>query len=223
MQGRQIRKRHSIKWTLLASEFIALQEPITCHLRKNNSSVITSSWSTLPICHCRRANPSLGTVLIINVGNFSGVEIKKFILNFRNWTGKSSCFQSSSVFERQTVSRKCWQSLKLWVCSFRRIQKQPRPQGAFSWLRRGYPTAPPPKPGKSALGTKLIQKRIFDPRFAGFCGGKEREIRNWICNLANLSQMHAICMTASQGNGSFCTVWQIKRLYGAEFCSRRNE
>ena len=104
-KGRQARKRHSIKWTLLASEFIALQEPITCYLMKNNSTAITSSWSTLPVCHCRRANPSLGTVLIINVGNFSGVEIKTFILNFRNWTGKSSCFQSSSVFERQTVFR----------------------------------------------------------------------------------------------------------------------
>ena len=30
---------------------------------------------------------------------------------------------------------------------------QPRPQGAFSWLKRWG--APPPKPGKSALGTRL--------------------------------------------------------------------
>ena len=32
---------------------------------------------------------------------------------------------------------------------------------------------------------RRIQKRIFDPRFAGFRGRKEREIRNWICNLCN--------------------------------------
>ena len=73
-KGRQVRKRHSIKWTLLASEFIALQEPITCCLMKDNSTVITSLWSTLPICHCRRANPSQGTVHIINVGNFQELE-----------------------------------------------------------------------------------------------------------------------------------------------------
>ena len=30
-----------------------------------------------------------------------------------------------------------------------------------------------------------IQKRIFDPRFAGFRGRKEPEIQNWICNLGN--------------------------------------
>ena len=30
---------------------------------------------------------------------------------------------------------------------------------------------------------RRIQKRIFDPRFARFLGRKEREIRNWICNL----------------------------------------
>ena len=30
---------------------------------------------------------------------------------------------------------------------------------------------------------RRIQKRIFDPRFAGFLGQKKREIRNWICNL----------------------------------------
>ena len=42
-----------------------------------------------------------------------------------------------------------------------------------------------------------IQKRIFDPRFARFRGRKEREIRNWICTLGNLSPMHAICTTAS--------------------------
>ena len=34
---------------------------------------------------------------------------------------------------------------------------------------------------------RRIQKRIFDPRFARFRGRKEREIRNWICNLGNLS------------------------------------
>ena len=41
-------------------------------------------------------------------------------------------------------------------------------------------------------------KTEFDPRFAGFCRSKEREIRNWICNLCNLSQTRAICITASQ-------------------------
>ena len=43
---------------------------------------------------------------------------------------------------------------------------------------------------------RRIQKRIFDPRFAGLRGRKEREIRNWICSLGNLSQKRAICMTA---------------------------
>ena len=43
-----------------------------------------------------------------------------------------------------------------------------------------------------------IQKRIISPRFAGFRGRKEREIQNWICNLGNLSQTRAICMTAFQ-------------------------
>ena len=43
-----------------------------------------------------------------------------------------------------------------------------------------------------------IQKRIFDPRFARFHGRKEHEIRNWICNLGNLSPTRAICKTASQ-------------------------
>ena len=42
-----------------------------------------------------------------------------------------------------------------------------------------------------------VQKSIFDPRFAGFSGRKEREIRNWICNLGKLSQTRAICVTAS--------------------------
>ena len=45
---------------------------------------------------------------------------------------------------------------------------------------------------------RRIQKRIFDPRFARFRGRKEREIRNWICNLGNLSPTCAICTTASQ-------------------------
>ena len=45
---------------------------------------------------------------------------------------------------------------------------------------------------------RRIQKRIFDPRFAKFRGRKEREIRNWICNLGNLSPTRAICTTASQ-------------------------
>ena len=43
-----------------------------------------------------------------------------------------------------------------------------------------------------------IQRRIMGPRFAGFRGRKQREIQNWICNLGNLSQTRAICMTASQ-------------------------
>ena len=45
---------------------------------------------------------------------------------------------------------------------------------------------------------RQIQKRIFDPRFARFLGRKEREIRNWICNLGNLSPTRAISTTASQ-------------------------
>ena len=45
---------------------------------------------------------------------------------------------------------------------------------------------------------RRIQKRILDPRFARFRGRKEREIRNWICNLGNLSPTRAICTTASQ-------------------------
>ena len=45
---------------------------------------------------------------------------------------------------------------------------------------------------------RRIQKRIFDPRFARFRVRKEREIRNWICNLGNLSPTRAICTTASQ-------------------------
>ena len=45
---------------------------------------------------------------------------------------------------------------------------------------------------------RRIQKRIFDPRFARFRGRKEREIRNWICNLGNLSPTRAVCTTASQ-------------------------
>ena len=49
----------------------------------------------------------------------------------------------------------------------------------------------------SQCSFKRIQKRISDPRFAGFRGRKEREIRHWICDLGNLSQTRAICMTAS--------------------------
>ena len=45
---------------------------------------------------------------------------------------------------------------------------------------------------------RRIQKRIFDPRFARFRGRKEREIRNWICNLGNLSPKRAVCTTSSQ-------------------------
>ena len=43
-----------------------------------------------------------------------------------------------------------------------------------------------------------IQRQIIGLRFAGFRGRKQREIQNWICNLGNLSQTRAICMTASQ-------------------------
>ena len=52
---------------------------------------------------------------------------------------------------------------------------------------------------KMNKGVFLLEnpKRIFDPRFAGFRGRKEREIRNWICILGNLSQTRAICMTGS--------------------------
>ena len=39
---------------------------------------------------------------------------------------------------------------------------------------------------------------FFDPRFARFRGRKEREIRNWICNLGDLSPTRAICTTASR-------------------------
>ena len=34
-----------------------------------------------------------------------------------------------------------------------------------------------------------IQKRSFDLRFAGVRGRKESDIRNWICNLGNLSRL----------------------------------
>ena len=53
---------------------------------------------------------------------------------------------------------------------------------------------------------RRIQKRIFYPRFARFRGQKEREIRNWICNL-----------------GQICNLWQIMRLYRAEFSGRQFE
>ena len=49
---------------------------------------------------------------------------------------------------------------------------------------------------------RRVQKRIFDPRFARFCGRKEREIRNWVCNPGDLSPSRAICsqeMTCSGG------------------------
>ena len=43
--------------------------------------------------------------------------------------------------------------MKFFKMRFLNISRQPRPQSAFPWLlRRG---APPPKPGKSALGTRL--------------------------------------------------------------------
>ena len=64
-------------------------------------------------------------------------------------------------------------------------------------------------------------KRIFDPRFAGFRGGKEREIRNWICDLGNLSHTRAIYMTTSQE--VTCFLLFDVRLYRAEFCGRQFE
>ena len=51
---------------------------------------------------------------------------------------------------------------------------------------------------------KRIQKRISDPRFAGFRGWKELEIRNWICDLGNVSQTRAICMTAWASQEKAC-------------------
>ena len=56
-----------------------------------------------------------------------------------------------------------------------------------------------------------IQKRIFDPRFRG---RKEREIRNWICNL---SQTHCSMHDSVSRNDVFSTVCQIMRLYSADF------
>ena len=66
---------------------------------------------------------------------------------------------------------------------------------------------------------RRIQKRIFDPRFARFRGRKEREIRNWICNLGNLSPTRAICTTASQK----MTCFLFDNLYRAEFSGRQFE
>ena len=43
-------------------------------------------------------------------------------------------------------------SVKSLLCGPRFSLYQPRPQGAFPWL---WGPAPPPKPGKSALGTRL--------------------------------------------------------------------
>ena len=50
---------------------------------------------------------------------------------------------------------------------------------------------------------RRIQRPIFDSRFAGFLGRKEREIRNWIFNLGNLSQTRTIRMAASQEMARF--------------------
>ena len=67
---------------------------------------------------------------------------------------------------------------------------------------------------------KRIQKQISDPRFAGFRGRKEREIRNLIRDLGNLSQTRAVCMTAWASQEMPCL---IMRLYRAEFCGRQFE
>ena len=67
-------------------------------------------------------------------------------------------------------------------------------------------------------------KRIFDQRFAGFRAGKEREIRNWICDLGNLSHTRAIYMTTSQEIQEMtCFLLFDVRLYRAEFCGRQFE
>ena len=39
---------------------------------------------------------------------------------------------------------------------------------------------------------RRIQKRFFDPKFSRFRVRKECEIRNWICNLGDLSQTRLI-------------------------------
>ena len=77
----------------------------------------------------------------------------------------NSSFLTLRVIQLVVYYQRCvligWATTRLWVYSFRRIQK-----------------------------------RIFDPRFTKFRGRKEREIRNWICDLGNLSQTRAIYMTA---------------------------
>ena len=59
---------------------------------------------------------------------------------------------------------------------------------------------------------RRIQKRIFDPRFARFLSQKEREIRNWICNLGNLLPTRAICTTASQKMTCFLLFDKLQNL-----------
>ena len=55
----------------------------------------------------------------------------------------------------------------------------------------------------SCVSIRRIQKRIFDPRFTRFRGRKEREIRNWICNLGNLSPTRAIMHDSLSKNDVF--------------------
>ena len=50
----------------------------------------------------------------------------------------------------------------------------------------------------SVCSFRRIQKRIFDPMFARFGGRKEREIRNWICNLGNFRKCVQYQMAASE-------------------------
>ena len=91
----------------------------------------------------------------------------------------------------------------IWSTMIRVIYDQ------WSWSRSSQRNAPMQMnrwihSGQGFIGSykvcsfRRIQKRIFDPRFARFLGRKEREIRNWICNLCNLSPTRAICTTASQ-------------------------
>ena len=84
----------------------------------------------------------------------------------RNWTRAWSCrVESGSDLLGRVESRPKSRSAsggrsrdsKHWICraqsgSLRVPYFQPRPQGAFPWLWRW---GPPPKPGKSALGTRV--------------------------------------------------------------------
>ena len=52
-----------------------------------------------------------------------------------------------------------------------------------------------------SLGVRFLSanpKTDFDPRFSGFCSRKEREIRNWICNLVTFCKRVQSYMAACQ-------------------------